>query len=713
MAEPEDSVGASTPLGSLEAGNAAPRDAPATTADETGVKNLTDSVGPPAPLQVDTTASDGSNSLANTTAQPIPGRQGPMAAAAGAALSQMASGVPVVPFSSYANKGLVVARRIWHSYLLFTASVAVLAVAVSLQLHAFFSFFVGDFVSYTQLALDVLLALMIAAFLAIYITVIWDLLRSAWSGAEYLHVRKLLFASAWAGEGLAIFWDSLVQFLIIAGLDLLPIALGFYYFVMEGFYGFFAGLFGTGTLAALAFGAIIFVLELINGIIELSVSLVSLCLPKNRERRHKRQFGIYTLRARAERAGYQIQRAVATVATRPSLDYWFCYALLSKFAGSRAALSICGFLSIVSIAMCGVATGLKSEPNIWIWISEGVFLFYLIFAWIYGRIWVGAIRVLKLQIRAEVLAQDPQASPRTAQAVVDKSVTELAPLPLPEPTPVEPLAEELGANANFGTLSDPIGRWFARNVEPHLAPAWEQVSVFQPFGSVVDFALSAWLFVSVLMLLIWCSYLMAKTNWLAVIINIYLAVPFLVLVLAYIILMRPKGKPSDGDKDVGNANVAPKVPKNFYSLLKTIEMLLYGLVPSLLLIGLLIWFLATNSTSAGATIGFAILCGLMVNGIECWSCGAYPRFANTHRLPDRIPRHPRLPSPRQRFPNKSLFDIVWYPPLYLLAHLCDRVDLLRGKSVDHRHVEQHLGHTDPRNRGSFPILLVAISQFDA
>lgn len=536
------------------------------------------------------------------------------------------------PLSLYTNKGAVFVLRIWHSYILFTAAVTAFAIAVSLQLHSFFSYFNSDTLSMAQLALDVLLALTVTAFMAVYVTVIADLLSSAWSGAEYLHIRKVLFATPWAPRKLAIFWDCLVQFLRIVGFDILPLGMGFYFYLQEGFYGFLVGLFATGTLGALLFGAIVFVLEIINGLVELCLSIKDFFGPKDKKK--KKEFGIYTLRARAERAGYQIQRAVATVATGPSLAYWFGYALLTKFTGSRTSLIVVLSLSILGLIMCGVATAFLNRSTVWAWIAEGTFALSIIIGWMFGRIWAGALRVLKLQMRSERLIAKPEEAPK--EEVVPTAGTPQYKPPekkeddeYPQVPATAPLTEEFGADATRGTLSDPIGRWFARHVEPHFSPTVEDVTVFNPYASKLDLALAISSVLAMTGLMCWCSYLMSKVALFAIIANIYLAVPFLVLTLAFIIMMRPRKTTEGGDMeeqeekkkvvmDLAEEEDGPTITdkareipnyKTFYTTFRRIEKALYMFIPTLLLIGLLVFVLANNTVNVGATIGFAILCG--------------------------------------------------------------------------------------------------------
>lgn len=495
---------------------------------------------------------------------------------------------PVVPFTFYANKALVAARRIWHAYIFFSAAVSVLAIAVSLQLHAFFQFFSGSFPNYGVLALNILLSLTIAAFLALFITVLWDLVRSAWSGAEFLHIRKLLFAVK-APRPLAIAWDAFAQTLIVGGLDILPIVLGAYYFVVEGFYGIFIGFFGTGLLAALTFGTLIFSFEMINALISLIIALFRLlscasCSKPNGNSSSKKP-NLLSLRARTERAGFEISRTVTTIATKPSLEYWFCYTVLVRFAGSSSALFLYTLLSIIGLAVCGLAT--KFDDTTWMWISEAVFLFLTLFLWLYARIWASAIRLLKLRLRERA----PHLIKKTDGEQPDsKSITDLA-----------------GENHEFGTLSNPIGRWYARTVEPALPPAWDHISIFQPFANKVNITLVAWMALSVLVLLGWTSYLLGRANWIASVANIYLAVPFIVLVLLYTFYMRPRTMMAEELAAAQTGQFDFMATRKFYRILRGVQISLYLLIPAILLIGVLIWFLATRSTAAGATIGFSIM----------------------------------------------------------------------------------------------------------
>ncbi|KAI9006855.1 hypothetical protein DFJ74DRAFT_377644 [Hyaloraphidium curvatum] len=571
----------------------------------------------------------------------------------------------IVSFNFFTNLAFVVLRRLWHSYILITSAVTVLTVAVSLQVNVFFEFFSGSFTNYALLALDICLALVGAAFLALWATIVTDLLRSAWSGADYLHVRKLLFSASWAPRDLAIFWDAFVQFLVIAGLDLLPIAMALYQGYLSGFQGVLAGFFATGTLAALAFSAAVFLLEIINAAIELGADLVFFCHRKKGST-EKRTVGVYSLRARAEQAGFQIQRAVATMATSPSTEYWLCHALLTRFVGSRSALTICGLLGVASIVMCSIATA-RSPSTTWAWIAEGVFLGLILFSWLYGRIWSGAARIVELKTRAALAANlpDPEeeisrvaaarASTRVSMSneveapkleitgeaggaptegptvvlTVDTSATRERPpsvmtglniekAPVPETLKRDPL---VNADA-YEALADPISLWYAQHVEPNFQPEWYDIDVFSPWSSTWNAVLIIWLVVVIITTMIWTTYLMARIQWFTVVLNIYLTLPFLILVGLYLFFMRPgseaKRVMEEAAAEVGSAD-PPKtehdLPKNFIRVLRIVSLSLYIIIPAILVLVLLIWYLATQSSNAAATIGFAILYFAIAAGV--------------------------------------------------------------------------------------------------
>ncbi|KAI9034212.1 hypothetical protein DFJ74DRAFT_10496 [Hyaloraphidium curvatum] len=375
-------------------------------------------------------------------------------------------------------------RRFWHAYLLFSVYLIIVICAMSIQLSLFFTL-----IDPTGTAVNFS---RIAARLSASLLV--AILFSIFSSQCWEVLRAF-----WRGEDALVLrkggyvrgWPKGLSKFIdiisqIAVIILMDIGPIIAAFgLFKGDNGQFIGYFFTAALTGAGVVVVIkILLEFING----AYQLIMLCV------RRKWQ-PIPTLRQITRKAGYQQLESEQLFTTRKSTRDWFCLWIVDRSQDSAGGMLLACFLIIV----VGVFVILGTIISSWFIMAEAVYLAFIFISWGWIKIW----------------------DPVIDYAKKEEEFNELTPL---ERTLID---RDLGGfDTKFNVR--PI-------IYPWSTPTLRYASLMLIFGHIA--------------LMIWMSVLIGLKGYsLLLFLNLYIAIPYIVILCLYVYSMHPSNWKSDKAK---------------------------------------------------------------------------------------------------------------------------------------------------------------------
>lgn len=298
-------------------------------------------------------------------------------------------------------------------------------------------------------------------------------------------------------------------------------------------------------------------MEIING----AYQLIMLCVRKKWQ-------PIPTLRQLTRLKGFQQARSNDMFTTRKSTKNWFCFWFIDQSQDSAGGLMLQAVLVIVVTVFVVLGTVVPS----WWLIAELTYLIFLFISWGWMRIWDPVIDYAKRE--AEFIELTPM-----ERALIDKDVGSF--------------------DVKFNTK--PI-------VYPWSTPTLRWSTLFVLFGQIA--------------LAIWLAVLIGIKGYaLLVFLNLYIAIPYIVVFVLYVYSMHPANWKSDSKKSwlekmkvwqlqvdatksFKNVDGAqePPVLKPFLATYNTTITVVLLAIPLIAAVAFLIYFLATASASANTAL---------------------------------------------------------------------------------------------------------------